>query len=51
MKLSDNTILITGGNAGIGLAFAERFIDAGNTVVVCGRRKKHFNRQKKNILA
>ncbi|GMA59622.1 hypothetical protein GCM10025859_00620 [Alicyclobacillus fastidiosus] len=39
MKLSGNTILITGGSAGIGLAFAERFIKAGNTVIVCGRRE------------
>jgi uncharacterized oxidoreductase len=40
MKSSGNTILITGGNAGIGLAFAERFIKAGNKVIVCGRRKE-----------
>jgi uncharacterized oxidoreductase len=39
MKLSGNTILITGGSAGIGLAFAERFIKAGNKVIVCGRRE------------
>jgi len=39
MKLSGNTILITGGSAGIGLAFAERFIQAGNQVIVCGRRE------------
>ncbi|MEZ7792788.1 SDR family oxidoreductase [Niallia circulans] len=46
MKLSNNTILITGGNAGIGLAFAERFIDAGNTVVVCGRREEALQQAK-----
>ncbi|WP_421385457.1 SDR family oxidoreductase [Bacillus salacetis] len=39
MKLSGNTILITGGSAGIGLAFAERFIANGNKVIVCGRRE------------
>jgi uncharacterized oxidoreductase len=39
MKLSGNTILITGGAAGIGFAFAERFIKAGNKVIVCGRRE------------
>ncbi|QSO50951.1 SDR family NAD(P)-dependent oxidoreductase [Alicyclobacillus curvatus] len=39
MRLSGNTILITGGSTGIGLAFAERFIATGNTVIVCGRRE------------
>jgi uncharacterized oxidoreductase len=38
MKLSSNTILITGGASGIGLALAERFLTAGNEVIVCGRR-------------
>lgn len=31
-------MLITGGASGIGFALARRFVDAGNTVVVCGRR-------------
>ncbi|MFB9761667.1 SDR family NAD(P)-dependent oxidoreductase [Ectobacillus funiculus] len=39
MKLSGNTILITGGASGIGLAFAERFLKAGSKVIVCGRRE------------
>jgi uncharacterized oxidoreductase len=38
MKLSGNTILITGGASGIGLAFAERFLKEGNKVIVVGRR-------------
>lgn len=38
MKISRNTILITGGASGIGLALAERFVQAGNTVIICGRR-------------
>ncbi|MDP4095213.1 SDR family NAD(P)-dependent oxidoreductase [Paenibacillus sp. P96] len=46
MKLSGNTILITGGSAGIGLAFAERFIKAGNQVIVCGRRESALQQAK-----
>jgi uncharacterized oxidoreductase len=38
MDLASNTILITGGASGIGLALAERFLRAGSTVIVCGRR-------------
>ncbi|HEX8299986.1 MAG TPA: SDR family oxidoreductase [Rubricoccaceae bacterium] len=38
MTLSDHTVLVTGGATGIGLALAARFLDAGSTVVVCGRR-------------
>jgi len=37
MNIQQNTILITGGSAGIGLALAERFHAAGNTVLICGR--------------
>lgn len=38
MNLSANTILITGGASGIGLALAVRFVQAGSTVIICGRR-------------
>ncbi|WP_375419560.1 SDR family oxidoreductase [uncultured Hymenobacter sp.] len=38
MNLSHNTVLITGGASGIGLALATRFLNAGSTVIICGRR-------------
>jgi len=37
MKVTDRTILITGGSAGIGLAFARKFLELGNQVIVTGR--------------
>src|SRR6476661_598732 len=38
MNLSNNTILVTGGATGIGLALATRLLAAGSTVIICGRR-------------
>eukprot|EP01035_Chromulina_nebulosa_P065165 gene65165-89149_t len=39
MKVTGNKILITGGATGIGLGLTERFLQEGNTVIICGRRQ------------
>jgi uncharacterized oxidoreductase len=39
MNLTGRTILITGGSSGIGLAFALKFVELGNEVIVTGRRQ------------
>ncbi|MEW1958881.1 SDR family NAD(P)-dependent oxidoreductase [Kineococcus sp. NPDC059986] len=44
MKATGNTLLITGGTAGIGLGMALRFWAAGNRVVVAGRREDVLDR-------
>jgi len=46
VKLTDQTVLITGGASGIGLALARRFAARGNTVIVCGRDRAKLNAAK-----
>ena len=46
MKLSNNTILITGGATGIGLGLTERFLREGNQVIICGRRAEALDEVK-----
>jgi uncharacterized oxidoreductase len=51
MNVKGNTILITGGATGIGLALAEAFVKDGNKVIICGRRENRLADAKKKVPA
>jgi uncharacterized oxidoreductase len=46
VKTAGNTVLITGGATGIGLALTEAFLKKGNAVVICGRREQRLREAK-----
>jgi uncharacterized oxidoreductase len=46
VEISGNTILITGGASGIGLALTERFLNADNKVIIVGRREEKLREVK-----
>jgi uncharacterized oxidoreductase len=49
MITAGNTVLITGGSSGIGLALAKRFLFLKNTVIVTGRDNNKLRRIKKEF--
>jgi uncharacterized oxidoreductase len=49
MKIKGNTILITGGATGIGFSLAQAFVDAGNEVIICGRRENKLKEVKDKL--
>jgi uncharacterized oxidoreductase len=49
MKLGGNTVLITGGATGIGLAIAEAFVQGGSEVIICGRTEENLREAKKKL--
>lgn len=49
MKVSGNTVLITGGATGIGLALADEFLKNGNEVLICGRRREKLKDAKSRL--
>ena len=49
MKLSDNTVFITGGATGIGFALAKGFLELRNTVIICGRNSDKLKQVKERF--
>jgi uncharacterized oxidoreductase len=49
MRTAGNTILVTGGATGIGLALAHAFGEAGNQVIICGRREEKLHEAKAQL--
>lgn len=49
MKLTHNTILITGGATGIGLALARHFAADGDQVIICGRTASSLAQAKAEV--
>ena len=49
MKLSNRTVLVTGGTSGIGLGIAEAFQQSKSRVIVCGRNKEKLSTVKEKF--
>ena len=51
MRLSGNSILITGGATGIGFELARALVERGNDVTICGRRANRLEEAKAKVPA
>ncbi|GAA0892937.1 SDR family oxidoreductase [Fulvivirga kasyanovii] len=49
MKTTNNTVLITGGSAGIGFEIAKLFVSGGNKVIITGRNKERLEQASKQL--
>lgn len=49
MKLAGNTVLVTGGTSGIGLALAEGLVARGSRVLVCGRSEEKLREARRRV--
>ncbi len=49
MKMSENTILITGGASGIGFELATQLLALGNTVIITGRDQARLDAARKKL--
>jgi len=49
MKLSGNTVLITGGSSGIGFEIAKQFLNRDNKVIITGRNEQKLQKAKEKL--
>jgi uncharacterized oxidoreductase len=49
MQINGNTVLITGGATGIGLALVEQFLKEENKIIICGRREDKLKEAKQKF--
>jgi uncharacterized oxidoreductase len=47
MKMTKNTVLITGGTSGVGFEFIKQLSELDNTIIVAGRDLQKLERTKK----